>query len=337
MNELMRKLFPGLLGLTWLLIAACANSPTLVPTVTPSETEASYTIGIARWVTNDEYDRNVDAFKAALADSDLIEGANVTYLEKNPGADSDKQRAIIQDFVKADVDLIYSLTTPGTLIAKELAPDIPIVFSIVTFPVEVGLIESMAASGNNLVGTSNWIPIDKQLFALKSVAPEVKTIGFVHRAGEPNSTIQFNLMLGVGDDLGLEVLQVAPTSLTAAEEELEAAAPEVDAFFLACDTMIQGGGEEVVIQVARKYQLPTLSCNKSSVFKGALVGDVADFANIGALAGEKAVQVLNGTHPSNLISETQRGSYLMVNRSTANHLELSISDSLLSQPTPSPT
>ena len=111
---------------------------------------------------------------------------------------------------------------------------------------------------------------------------------------------------------------------------LEAAAPEVDAFFLACDTMIQGGGEEVVIQVARKYQLPTLSCNKSSVFKGALVGDVADFANIGALAGEKAVQVLNGTHPSNLISETQRGSYLMVNRSTANHLELSISDSLLS-------
>ena len=127
MNEIIRKLFPGLLGLTWLLIVACANSPTLAPSVTPSETEASYTIGIARWVTNEEYARNIEAFKATLADAGFVEGTNLTYVVGNSEADPERQRAIIQDFVAADVDPIYSLTTPGTLITQELAPNIPIV------------------------------------------------------------------------------------------------------------------------------------------------------------------------------------------------------------------
>ena len=88
--------------------------------------------------------------------------------------------------------------------------------------------------------------------------------------------------------------------------------------------------EEVIIAVAAKHGLPTLSCNRSSVVKGALVGDIADFAKIGSLAGEKAAQILKGAEPSHLISESQRGSYLMINLKTADQLNLTISDELLS-------
>ena len=57
------------------------------------------------------------------------------------------------------MDLVYSLTTPGTAIVKEVLPsDTPIVFSIVTYPADAGLIESFEYSGNNLVGTSNYVP-----------------------------------------------------------------------------------------------------------------------------------------------------------------------------------
>ena len=316
-----------------LLLSACsgtaANTPT--PAATAPAAQATYTIGIARWVTNAEYDRNIAAFKATLANAGYVEGVNVKYLEENPETDREKQRAIIQDFVAADVDLIYSLTTPGTLVAKELTPaDLPIVFSIVTFPVETGLIESMAASGNNLVGTSNWISVDKQLFVLQSAAPDLKTIGFTHRAEEVNSTIQFTKMQAIAPTLGLKIVEIAAIDLEALARDVEAGAAQVDAFFLACDTLIQGGGEEIVIAVAKKHSLPTLSCNKSSVLKGALLGDVADLANIGSLAGEKAAQILNGAQPGDLISESQRGSHVMVNLITAEELELSIPDSLLS-------
>ena len=152
------------------------------------------------------------------------------------------QRTIIQDFVATNVDLIYSLTTPGTLITKEMVSNIPIVFSIVTFPAEAGVVGGMASSGNNLVGTSNWIPVDKQLLALLSVAPDIKTIGFVRRAGEPNSAIQLERMRRAGRDAGLVVVDIAPDSVEAAEEALEAVAADVEAFFLSCDTLVQGGG-----------------------------------------------------------------------------------------------
>lgn len=318
-----------LISLVVLLLSACTSNIPPAPTSTPEPITVSYTIGIARWVDNEEYDRNIVAFKTALADAGFVEGANVTYLEENPKADREAQRSIIQDFVATDVDLIYSLTTPGTLIAKELAPEIPIVFSIVTFPVESGLIDSMAVSGNNLVGTSNWISIDKQLFALQSIVPDAKMIGFVHRAGEPNSTFQNERMQAVSEDFGLTIIDIEATHVDEMQDALTALVDDVDALFLACDTLIQSGGEEIVIAVALEHQLPTLSCNRSSILKGALIGDIADFANIGELAGAKAVQVLGGTAPTNLISELQRGSYIVVNLDTAEQLNLTIPDNML--------
>jgi putative tryptophan/tyrosine transport system substrate-binding protein len=320
----------GIYSLLLMILLVGCNSSDSIPTPVPTDTpETTYRIGIARWVTNEEYDRNITAFKTALADAGYIEGVNVIYMEENPNADRDVQRTIIQDFVDSDIDLIYSLTTPGTLIAKEIALEIPIVFSIVTFPVESGLIESMAVSGNNLVGTSNWISIDKQLFALHSIVPDARTIGFVHRAGEPNSVIQFERMETVSEKHNLTIIDVAANSVEEIQDELLAVTDDIDALFLACDTLIQSGGEEIVIAVALEHQIPTLSCNKSSIHKGALIGDIADFANIGELAGAKAVQVLNGTAPTNLTSESQRGSYLIINLQTADLLNLTVSDNIL--------
>lgn len=281
-------------------------------------------VGIARWVTNEEYDRNIAAFKEALTLAGFIEGREIQYLIRNPELDGEKQREIIQEFLDKKVDLIYSLTTPGTLIAKEMTKDIPIVFSIVTYPVEAKVIQSLENSGNNLVGTRNYISINRQLDTFLQIQSGVKNIGCVHRVGEPNSAIQCKELTQAALKKGIRVIDIASASKDALPDDLEAAG-NPDALFSTCDTLIQGGGEEIVIAYAKKNRLPDFSCNKSGLKKGSLIGNIADFAVIGKIAGQKAARLLTGATPQSLKTESPEKDYIMINLARARELGIEVS------------
>ncbi|PCI19699.1 hypothetical protein COB64_03235 [Candidatus Wolfebacteria bacterium] len=291
--------------------------------------ERIVTIGIARWVSNPEYDRNIQGFKSGLVDAGFIEGVNIRYIIENPEADKAVQRNIIQSFIDKKVDLVYSLTTPGTLIAKEMITDTPIVFSIVTYPVEAGIIESTESSGNNLVGTRNYISVSRQFNQITRVVENAKNIAFIHRKDEPNSVIQEEEFGDYLKKQGIEIYDVAAVTLDDIRSRLSHLINEMDALYAACDTLIQSGGEELVIQISKIYGKPSFTCNKDGVLKGALIGNVADFYNIGKLSGDKAALILRGAKPSQLFTDSHRGDYLMVNLNTAAELGIDITKDVL--------
>lgn len=283
-------------------------------------------VGISQWVSNQEFERNIAAFKEQLTRAGYIEGVSVEYIVGNPHANKSEQRHIIQHFIHQKVDLIYSLTTPGTLIAKELTQDIPIVFSIVTYPVEVSLIQSLDSSGNNLVGTRNYMPISRQLDTFLSYVADVQTIGFVRRNQEPNSLIQLEAMRRYAASQNITLVDINPDHLEQLPDFLQQLGEGVDALYSACDTMIQGGGEEVVIDYAAKNNIPDFTCNRSGVRKGSLLGNVADFSEIGALAGKKAVSILqSGFSPSELSTESPIKDFIVLNVLTARQLSIPLS------------
>ncbi len=286
-------------------------------------------IGITQWVSNQEYTANIQGFKDGLAENGYIEGENIHFIIDNPEADEDRQREIIQSFIDEDVDLIYSLTTPGTLIAKEMVKDKPIVFSIVTFPVEVNIISDLRNSGNNLVGTRNYVPMAKQYYQFERIFPEVKSVAVVHRKGEPNSAIQYNEFKELLSNRGIEIVDIAAVNLDDMRAQLESKIEDIDVMFSACDTLIQSGGEEVVIDFSRVYKKPCFSCNKDGVFKGALMGTVTDFYTLGKISGEKAAEILNGAQPSWLITESPRADYIVINKKTADELGIVIKQEIL--------
>jgi len=293
----------------------------------PSQTESKetvVTIGIALWASNPEYDRNIQGFKDGLAEQGYVEGQNVKFIIENPEADKAKQREIIQSFIDKKVDLIYSLTTPGTLIAKEMVQDKPIVFSIVTFPVESGVVDLLESSDNNLVGTRNYVPVARQYNQFEKIYPDTKKLAFVHRKYEPNSVIQYNEMKELLRKKSIGVVDIAAANLDDMRSQLNNIINEIDSMYSACDTLIQGGGEELVIEFSTRYKKPSFTCNKDGVNKGALMGDVADFYTIGKLSGVKAGLILGGAKPSSLLTESPAEDYLIINTKTAADLGINI-------------
>ncbi len=106
----------------------------------PAQDGTYYTLGISVWTG---YPDSVRGFKEAMREGGFTEGKNIKYLYGKSGGSREKQIEIAKRFKESDLSLVYSLTTPGTIIMKDIMPpDIPIVFSIVTYPADSGLIDS---------------------------------------------------------------------------------------------------------------------------------------------------------------------------------------------------
>ncbi len=286
-------------------------------------TDEVYKIGISVWTG---YPTSVKGFKESLAAGGLVEGKNVEYLYGKSDIDQEKQRRIATWFKEEHVDLVYSLTTPGTAIVKEVLPsDTPIVFSIVTYPADAGLIESFEYSGNNLVGTSNYVPLFTYVKLLQTMLPTAKSVAIFHRKGEPNSKIQAANVIRLLKKAGIRPIDLEPTSVDEMRQMALEVSGEADVFMTTTDTLCQGGGERALVEISRAKKIPILSSNKIGVEEGSTFGPVADFYTLGKMAGEMAVKILrDGISPARLQSKIMEPPLTLVNRDGIKRLGLTV-------------
>lgn len=294
--------------------------------------QAPMHIAITRWVPpgNNAYDSNIEGFKDALAYAGYIEGEDVFYTIHHAHAQRDVQAQIAENFLEKKPDLIYSLTTPGTQILQETITDIPIIFSIVTYPVEAGIIDSVQASGNMTVGTRNWISIQDQLRLFRSVFPDLQSIAFLHRTDEVNSDIQLEELRVAARLYDIDIMDIHGNDHAALKKAIETM-PVVDSLFSACDTLVQAEAEQTIIDEAMRRNIPSFTCNKTGVYKGDLLGMVADFYEIGYMSGEKAAKVLSGVSPSDLQTDTVLRPRILLHQTRAKELGVTFSQELLSR------
>lgn len=285
-----------------------------------------YRIGLSVW---SDYPESINGFKRALADKGFIEGKNVKYILKNAHSNNVKQQQIAHQFASLNLDLVYSLTTPGTVIVKQiLAATVPIVFSIVTYPADAGLIESFEYSGNNLVGTSNFVPLRHYITLLDALLPNTQSIAIFHRKGEPNSKIQTTNLVRLLTRKGIKVHVRTPQTIAQVKTMGQALADKIDVFITTTDTLMQGGGEKALIEIAKSFKRPILSSNKQGIMQGSTFGAIADFYTLGKISGGMAAQILSGTIPAKLPSKYQQPPTLLINRQRAKDLNIRIPESL---------
>ena len=311
-----------------LIIAVIIGALSLLPSkVLSVESDKVYKVGISSWTG---YPKSVQGFKESMTKAGLIEGENIQYLYGESGTDKALLTTIANAFKEAKVDLVYSLTTPGTIIIKEIMPETtPIVFSIVTYPADSGLIESFEYSANNLVGTSNFVPLRNYVTLLKTILPETKRLAIFHRKGEPNSKIQATNMVRLLRRAAIETIDQEPESLEEIREMALALVDKVDVFMTTTDTLMQGGGEKALIEISLAKKIPIMSSNKKGIEAGSTFGPVADFYSLGKMSGQMAANILTQQlDPSSLSSKVQDPPLILINRSSIKLLGLSVPEKL---------
>lgn len=268
-----------------------------------------------------------------LAESGFIEGLKdsglVIHLVKYPvNRDLGLLQAAISALQTNQVDLIYVFGTTATKHVLAEIKSTPVVFNIVTRPVESGIIADWESSGNNATGVSSMVPIGHQLQTLRKII-RFKRLGIIYNPLEQNSIIQRDLTAELAKQLQFSLHEFELSRESDIPRLLADINSRVDAVFLPSDSMVKtlGGG---IMTVLNDQQVPTLSAIEDMVAKdSALIGLVPDYYQLGKLAARKAQSILQGQKPSAIPTSTLDHFNITVNMNTARQLGINIPTSIL--------
>lgn len=112
-----------------------------------------------------------------------IEGKTVRMERVFSGDDLSRLPELARILVAKKVDVIWTASPPGAVAAARATTAIPIVFWRVGFPVELGLVDSLARPGRNVTGLA-WFANEgiyvKRYQLLRELAPNAVRVGTIY-------------------------------------------------------------------------------------------------------------------------------------------------------------
>ena len=225
-------------------------------------------------------------------------------------------------------DLIYVFGTTATKAVVRRIASCPVIFDIVTRPVESGIIANWQSSGNNATGVSSMVPIMNQIRTLKKVISFSK-LGVVYNPLEQNSLIQFQLLSHLAISQKFKLIPFEITRAEDIQEKLNNLEEFVDAVYLPSDSMIKSLGKDIMARVNRQNMPSLAALEEMVIHDGALMGLVPDYYQLGGLAARTARLVLEGRRPSEIPVVTSDHFNITVNLKTAQAIGINIPTDIL--------
>ncbi len=270
--------------------AACGNEPT------PSNPdEKVFQIGIVQLVEHNALDEATRGFQEFLTEK---LGDKVQFNVQNAQGEQTNCTTIVNQFVSSKVDLIMANATNAVKAAREATSDIPIVGTSVTDYVFSGLVASNEAPGANVTGASDMNPVNVQVQLMKTLCPEVKTVGIVINSGEENSAIQAEEAKTAFEAEGFAVKIYSVADTNEIQTVVTAACNEVDAFYEPTDNLI-AANVPTMSNITTAAGKPVICGEGGMCESGFLATYAISYYELGRAAGEQAFNILvNGADPA---------------------------------------
>jgi putative ABC transport system substrate-binding protein len=294
--------------------------------------EGQYTVGIGQFAEHASLDNCREGFIAGLAEAGYVEGENLEVLTENAQADGGTANQIATNFVSKKVDLICAIATPMAQSAFGAAKntDIPVIFTAVTDPVLAELANADKTPSGNATGTSDKLPVEKQLEMIRTILPDAKTIGILYSTSEVNSVSAIEEYKAVAADYGFEIVESGISTTAdiplAADNLLE----KVDCLNNLTDNTVVSS-LPIILDKAAKKNIPVFGSEVEQVKIGCLATVGLDYYDLGVQTGKMAAQVLSGEKKASEINfEIIEEASFYGNTAVATNLGVTIPDELVS-------
>lgn len=312
----MKKIITGgLLAMSLLALAACSNGGS-----SSNTDENVKKVGVLQIVQHDSLDAAFEGFKEGLAEGGYVEGENLEIDYQNAQNNQDNLKSMSEKLVRDQSDLLLGIATPSAQSLANETSEIPIVVTAVTDLVEAKLVESNENPGRNVTGTTDMVPIEKQVALLLSVIDNPQTIGIMYNAGEVNSKIQADLAQAALEAAGVEVKVLTANTTNDVQQVTTSLAKDVDGIYIPTDNTFANAAA-VVGEVAKETKTPVVAGSIEQVETGGLTTFGIDYTSLGKQTGLMAAKILDGeATPSEMSVETAQDLSLVVNEEMAEAL-----------------
>ena len=282
-------------------LTACSGGQT-ASSGTDGGEDGMYTIGVVQYATHPSLDNCYEGFLKGLADEGFVEGENLTIDFQNAQGDTANCDLMAKTMVTSRVDLLAGIATPAVMSEYSAAKssDIPIVFTAVSDPVSAGLVQSIEQPGSNCTGTSDVLPLEKQVKMIRAFLPDATKIGVIYTTSEPNSVSHLEKLQGIAADNGFEVIAVGVTN----SSEVASAAASVVAQGADCINNFTDNNVvdnlSAVIKAANDGGIPVFGSEIEQVKNGCLASEGIDYVALGEQTGRMAARILSGEDASTM-------------------------------------
>jgi putative tryptophan/tyrosine transport system substrate-binding protein len=268
-----------------------------------------------------------------LADLGYVEGRNIALFHRLAGPQPDKlQEAIVSLVQQADLLVVWGPI--AGIAAKKLAGDVPTVFISISFPVEIGLVQSLAHPGGNMTGTAAEAASEtygKRLQILKEIVPDLKRVAVLSPVGDPNVGFDIKSLGLAAHELGVTLL---PVDITSADELATAFASfkhsGAEALIVIRSALASAVAKQIA-DLALAAHLPSCYAQRDLVTAGGLVSLDSSLPDMIRPAAVQIDKIIKGMSPADIPIEQPTRLELSINLNTARLLNLTIPPSLLAR------
>lgn len=292
--------------------------------------ESTVNIGISQIASHSALDSAREGFIEALDSNGFKEGENLKLEMQNAEGDIPTSQMISQSFVSSKKDLIFAIGTPAAQAAFNTTKDIPIITTAVTDAVQAGLVKSKDKSGTNVAGTSDAVPLEKQLKLIKEIVKDVKTIGVLFNTSEVNSEIQVNELKELAKKNNIEVIAQGISSVNDISQSLESILGKIDVLYTPADNLV-ASAMPIIANKAIANKIPIMGAEEAHVKNGALITEGINYKKLGFEAGLMASDVLKGKDISELPVKALEDTELVINEDTLKSLSIDIDKEIMSR------
>ncbi len=284
-----------------LLLAALAAaalsgcSSKVAPEKSSSNDSTAYTVGIGQFAEHGSLDNCREGFLQGLSEEGIVEGKNLTVLYENAQADGGTASQIINNFLSKKADLICGIATPMAQAAYSGAKktDVPVIFTAVTDPVAAALAKEDGTPVGEITGTSDKLPVEKQLEMIRKILPDAKTIGILYSTSEVNSEAAIKEYKAAAASYGFEIVEGAVSATADIPLATDSILEKVDCLNNLTDNTVVSS-LPLILDKAGKKNIPVFGSEVEQVKIGCLASMGLDYVDLGKQTGIMAAKVLKG-------------------------------------------
>ncbi len=319
-----------------LLLAALAAaalsgcSSKAAPEESSSNDSTSYTVGIGQFAEHGSLDNCREGFLQGLSEEGIEEGKNLTVLYENAQADGGTASQIINNFLSKKADLICGIATPMAQAAYSGAKktDVPVIFTAVTDPVAAALAKEDGTPVGEITGTSDKLPVEKQLEMIRKILPDAKTIGILYSTSEVNSEAAIKEYKAAAASYGFEIVEGAVSATADIPLATDSILEKVDCLNNLTDNTVVSS-LPLILDKAGKKNIPVFGSEVEQVKIGCLASMGLDYVDLGKQTGIMAAKVLKGeAKASNMNFEVIKEAAFYGNAKVAENLGISLPSEL---------
>jgi putative ABC transport system substrate-binding protein len=162
-------------------------------------------------------------------------------------------------------------------------------------------------------GTSDYLPVEKQLDLMKKLLPNIKKIGVLYNTSEVNSEVQVDELKNAAVDY--EIITMGITSTNEVNNAINSLVKKIDVLFVPTDNLVVSS-LPIIVRSTLQEKIPIIASEQGSVENGALATAGINYYKLGYETGKMAVEILKGAEISNMPLKISEETDIFINEDT---------------------